>query len=152
MPDKVFLDTNIFVYSFDSRAARKQRHAQDLIESALDTRQAVISTQVIQEFLNVASTKFIPVLNRADCQRYLDAVLAPLCEVYPSLSLYQQALDLREETGYGFYDSLIIAAALHSSCDILYSEDLQHGRAIHTLRIMNPFLQAPRPLTLPENG
>lgn len=140
MPDKVFLDTNIFVYSFDSRASRKQHQAQDLIATALDTHQGVISTQVIQEFLNVASTKFTHSLNRADCQRYLDAVLAPLCEVYPSLPLYQQALDLREESGYGFYDCLIVAAALHSSCDILYSEDLQHGRSIHSLRIMNPFL------------
>ncbi len=142
MPDKVFLDTNVFIYSFDSRDSRKQRLAQDLIAEALETHQGAISSQVIQEFLNVASTKFTPALNRSDCQRYLDAVLAPLCEVYPSLPLYQQALDLREESGYGFYDCLIVAAALHCSCNILYSEDLQHGRFIHSLQIINPFLQS----------
>lgn len=130
MRGKFFLDTNIFVYSFDRRAGSKQGGAQGLIESALSTRLGVISTQVIQEFLNVATTKFAKPLTVHDSARYLDMVLAPLCEVYASLALYRTALHIQEETAYSFYDSLIIAAAIHADCRMLYSENFYlHRRA-----------------------
>ena len=39
-----------------------------------------------------------------------------------------------------WYDSLAVSSALHSDCKILYSEDLQHGQTVCSLRIENPFL------------
>jgi predicted nucleic acid-binding protein len=51
------------------------------------------------------------------------------------------ALDIRERYGFSWYDSLIVAAALESNCDLLYSEDMQHGQIIEgRLSIVNPFL------------
>jgi predicted nucleic acid-binding protein len=41
----------------------------------------------------------------------------------------------------GWYDSLIVAAAIEGQCAVLYSEDLQHDLRIGSLRIANPFLQ-----------
>ena len=123
MNGKFFLDTNILVYSFDRSARRKQAKAQELIESALRTHQGIVSTQVVQEFLNVATTKFTTPISVPDARRYVDSVLAPLCEVYPSMALYRQALDLQSETRYSFYDSLILAAAIHGNCDAIYSEN-----------------------------
>jgi predicted nucleic acid-binding protein len=39
------------------------------------------------------------------------------------------------------WDSLIIAAALLANCDILYSEDMQHGQTIDgALTVVNPFI------------
>ena len=39
------------------------------------------------------------------------------------------------------FDGIIIAAALESNCDILYSEDMQDGQVIeNTLTIVNPFI------------
>ncbi len=139
MNGKYFLDTNILVYSFDHRARQKQTKSQELIEAALQEHLGIISTQVLQEFLNVATTKFSRPLSALDTYRYLDSVLAPLCEVYPSLAHYRQALNIQTETHYSFYDSLIIAAAIHANCDILYSEDFQHDQKIRGLRIVNPF-------------
>jgi predicted nucleic acid-binding protein len=40
---------------------------------------------------------------------------------------------------FGFYDSLIVASALAAGCDMLLTEDLQHGQVIETLTISNPF-------------
>jgi predicted nucleic acid-binding protein len=41
----------------------------------------------------------------------------------------------------GWYDSLIVAAALEAGCSALLSEDLQHGRIIDgRLTVRNPFL------------
>ena len=47
---------------------------------------------------------------------------------------------LREETGFAFYDALVIAAAVESECSTLLSEDLQHRQKVRTLTILNPFV------------
>ena len=94
MNGKFFPDTNILMYSFDHRARRKRAKSQELIEAALQRHQGIISTQVLQEFLNVATTKFSRPLSAQGAYRYLDSVLAPLCEVYPSLALYRQGLNI----------------------------------------------------------
>jgi predicted nucleic acid-binding protein len=67
-------------------------------------------------------------------------VLEPLCEVFSSMKLYRDTLELIGDFRYSFYDSLIIASALHANCKILYTEDLQHGQKIKSLKILNPFL------------
>ncbi len=79
-------------------------------------------------------------MTAAEAANYLKAVLAPLCIVFPTIRLLEEALDLRQELGYSFYDSLIIAAALEADCELLYSEDLHRGQKIRQLRIENPFV------------
>jgi predicted nucleic acid-binding protein len=140
MSAKFFLDTNILVYTFDSGAPKKKRRAQELVEQALRNLEGVVSTQVVQEFLNVATSKFAVPLKLSDAQQYLQDVLSPLCSVFPSIDLYRQALVLQQDTQYSFYDSLIIGGGLQAGCDVLYSEDLQHGQQIRGLQIINPFL------------
>ena len=140
MSNKYFLDTNIFVHSFNSREKGKQLRSLELISVAIDKQTGCISYQVIQEFLNVATRKFIKPLSISDCQRYLNSVLEPLCEVFASVGLYNQSLEISERWRYSFYDSLIIAAAINSRCSILYSEDLQHGQIIQGLTISNPYV------------
>jgi len=140
MSAKFFLDTNILVYTFDSGAPKKKRRAQELVEQALRNLEGFVSTQVVQEFLNVATSKFAVPLKVSDAQQYLQDVLNPLCSVFPSIDLYRQALTLQQETRYSFYDSLIIGGALQAGCGKLYSEDLQHGQQIRGLQIINPFL------------
>lgn len=142
MSAKFFLDTNIIVYTFDVRASQKKRRAQELVEHALRTQEGLVSTQVVQEFLNVATSKFSVPLKSSDAQQFLQEVLAPLCSVFPSIDLYRQALVLQQDTQYSFYDSLIIGAAIQAGCDTLYSEDLQHSQHIRGLRILNPFLSS----------
>ena len=138
MSAKYFIDTNIFVSSFDHRQPEKQQRARALILGALETGSGIISTQVIQEFLNVATLKFATPLTIEDSKTYLRQVLNPLCQVYPTLLLYETCLDIQAETKYSFYDSLILAAAIQGGCDTLYSEDLQDGQQVRKLRIVNP--------------
>ena len=50
-------------------------------------------------------------------------------------------MKIAEKYRYSYYDSVIIAAALESSCTLLYSEDMQHQQIIEgKLQIINPFL------------
>lgn len=134
------MDTNIFIYCFDGAEAKKRKIALDLVYAAVSENLGLISWQVVQEFLNVALKKFSKKLSVEDAQLYLDRNLAILCCVFPSLELYRLALSLHQSTGYSFYDSLIVAAALEAGCDVLYSEDFQHKQIIRGLKIINPFI------------
>ncbi len=64
-----------------------------------------------------------------------------MCEIYPNKELFIKGITLQKRWKYSFYDSLIIAAALKANCNILYSEDLQHGQVIDDLKIINPFIE-----------
>lgn len=136
---RFFLDTNVLVYSFDPDSSAKQALAGRLILEGLRAQRAVISTQVVQEFLNVATRRFAHPLTLSESREYLQTVLRPLCRHTPSIAFYDRALLLREETGYSLYDALIVTAAVESNCQTLLSEDLQHDRTIRGVRIANPF-------------
>jgi predicted nucleic acid-binding protein len=139
MNDKYFMDTNILIYSFDSTHPAKRKIAGNLVSGALEKGTGIISYQVIQEFLNVATRKFAVPLSFKDAQRYLNVVLEPLCEVFSSTELFHQALEISEQWQFPFYDALVVAAALQAECRVLYSEDMQDNQTIKGLTIRNPF-------------
>ena len=140
MNGRYFLDTNVLVYTFDASEPEKQARAKALVSGALRDTRGVISYQVVQEFMNVATRKFASPLTAQDCREYIDTVLAPLCDVFPSMEMYTEALEIHERWQLSYYDSLIITAALAAGCERLYSEDLQHDQKIRDLTIENPFL------------
>ncbi|HYX53081.1 MAG TPA: PIN domain-containing protein [Candidatus Limnocylindrales bacterium] len=139
MKDKFFLDTNIFVYSFDTREPAKAKVAGQLIEDGIATRKGTVSYQVVQEFFNVALSKFRKPMTVAECEQYLRVIFRPLLVVHPSETLLSDALYLRERAGLSWYDSLIVGAAQQSDCKVLFTEDMQHGQVFDELRIVNPF-------------
>lgn len=122
-----FLDTNILAYAFDNTAPKKREIARSLIQIDLPWK---ISWQVIQEFSSVGLHKFETPLDHSFLGDFLEHVLWPHCEIFPSPGLYSRAIKLHGETQYRFYDCLIIAGALESGVNVLYSEDMQHGRAL----------------------
>jgi predicted nucleic acid-binding protein len=139
MSGKFFLDTNLFVYTFDAKEPAKRKTASQLIRRAVDTGEGIISYQVVQEFFNVALRRFAQPMSAAEAEQYLITVLRPLLAVHSSPAIYFEALRIAEKQRMSWYDSLIVAAALEGQCEKLYSEDFQHGRKIESLRIENPF-------------
>jgi predicted nucleic acid-binding protein len=134
-----FIDTNIFIYQIEALDEKKSAKANSIIRRGVEIGCACISFQVIQECLNTVLRKAELPLNAAQTRDYLDNVLAPLYQVPATLELYRRALDIQSRYRYGFYDSLIIAAALDAGCSVLYSEDLQNGQQIEGLTIRDPF-------------
>jgi len=131
LSDRAFLDTNILIYAVtdDRRAARARK--------ALEKAQ-VISVQVLNEFANIARRKLgrTPGEIREATERFRAAL-----DVLPiTVELHDAALVICERYGFGFFDALIVAAALDADCTTLYSEDLQHHQVIEKrLRVENPF-------------
>jgi|SRR5208282_6274955 len=140
MSDRFFIDTNIFIYSFDQSAPAKSRKAVQLIRDALTTQKGIVSFHVVQEFFNVALRRFSQPMQAADAAQYLNAVFRPLLAVHSSPALYAEALFLHAQSGISWFDSLIVSAAIQARCEILFSEDLQHGQRFGSLQVRNPFL------------
>ena len=140
MNDRTFFDTNIFVYSFDRSDAAKSRKSAELIRAGLTSRKGVVSYQVVQEFFNVALRRFSHPMTIPEAEQYLNTVFLPLLGVHSSPALYSEALNIQGKNRLSWYDSLIVAAAIHAECDHLFTEDLQHGRRFGDLQIVNPFL------------
>jgi len=140
MNGRFFLDTNVFVYSFDRSLPAKCRRATQLIRQAIASRKGIVSYQVVQEFFNVALRRFAQPMNVAEAEQYLATVFRPLLAVHSSQALYGGALRLCGRYRLAWYDSLVLAAAIEGQCGILYSEDLQHGQRFEGLQVENPFL------------
>src|SRR5216683_4726803 len=137
---KSFLDTNIIVYAFGQSFPEKAKIARRLVTDGAADKQAIISYQVVQEFINVALRGFRLAIVRSDLESFVLTALFPMMAISSSPALVIEALRLQGETQLSWYDSLIVAAALQGSCKILYSEDLQHGRRFGELAVENPFL------------
>jgi Predicted nucleic-acid-binding protein, contains PIN domain len=141
MSARFFIDTNVFVYTFDASAPAKAKKAALLIRRAADTGEGVVSYQVVQEFFNVALRRFAQPMSVAEAEQYLVTVFRPLFAVHSSPAIYAEALRISAKHRLAWYDSLIVACALEGKCEVLYSEDFQHGREIEGLRIENPFAE-----------
>jgi len=134
MSDRFFLDSNICIYAFDMDNKKKEK-ALDLIIC----NQSFISTQVLMEMANVALKKLK--FTQEEIQLSVDYLTA-FCSLHLiDLSTIKLAFEVRQKYLYSLYDALIVAAALESNCNILYTEDMQHGHFINKrLNIVNPFL------------
>ena len=140
MSDKFFLDTNVFVSSFDLSSPKKAAQATKLIRKGIETRSGIVSYQVVQEFFNVALRRFAKPMSSADAEQYLATTFRPLLAVHSSPVLYAEALRILGRFRLAWYDSLIVASALEGQCDVLYSEDFQDGQHIGNVIISNPFV------------
>ena len=137
--DRVFIDTNVFVYLYSGDESAKRAAAM----AALGNGTACVTTQVLGELVHVLTKKFL--LPTTNAQAVVHEV-CDACEVHPvTPELVFAALRLREQYRYGFYDSLIIAGARMTGSSILYSEDMRHGQVIDgALTIRSPFVPAAR--------
>ena len=131
------LDTNVLIYADAADEPAKQRQAVSLISELRRTGDAVLSTQVLQEYVNVALRKLrLPpalIRERLAFYRRFDLVVT-------SPDLIAAALDLHVLRSISFYDALVVQAAVAGGCQRVLSEDLQHGATLGGVRIVNPFL------------
>ena len=134
MPDKVFIDTNVLIYGYSEDEPDKRQRVIDCVRSG----EAWISTQVLNETINVLKRKFS--LSYSQIRDAVQEVSKGFPIILVSVNTIEMALNLAERYQYSYFDSLILASALEAGCQILYSEDLQDGQRIENqLMIVNPF-------------
>jgi predicted nucleic acid-binding protein len=136
MTVRCFVDSNILLYADDRSAGPKRERARELIEEVMNAGTGVLSLQVLQEYFAVATKKLgVPAAGarqRIELLSLLDVVILGVEDVLA-------AIDLHRLHQFSIWDALVIRAALNAGCRVLYSEDLQDGRRIDGLEIVNPF-------------
>jgi predicted nucleic acid-binding protein len=134
MPDKIFIDSNVFLYALSTQDTCKQKAASALILED----DVVISAQVINEVCNnlLKKLKF----SEVEIIQFIGSCFKRYSVVELTQPLLSAASELRGKHNFSFYDSLIVAAAQSSQASVLYSEDMQHGLIVdEKLVIINPF-------------
>lgn len=137
MSDRVFLDTNIFVYAQDAGSPDKQRRSRDIVARLADAGDGVISTQVMQEFFVAATRKLgvEPIAAKGVLKTF-----SVFDVVQVSAGLIHEAIDCSILNQLSFWDSLILAAAASAGCSTVFSEDLAAGQTILGVRVRNPLV------------
>ncbi len=136
MATRSFVDTNVLIYAEVSDAPVKQRVALDLLKRLYDEALGVLSTQVLQEYCNVALKKLhLPARHvRAQLDLYGQF---EVIQVTPAI--IHAALDLHQTRSIAFYDAIIVATVQTAGCDVVFSEDMHTGESLAGVRIVNPF-------------
>ena len=135
---KAFFDTNVLVYLFDADAPDKQKKARSLFKTHTEAGDILLSTQVLQEFYVTVTRKLARPLSAEQATDTL-AALAELPCVSIDNQLVLAAVRRSQASKLSFWDGLIVESALHGGAAVLYSEDMQHGQKLGSLRIENPF-------------
>ncbi len=138
MSDSAFIDTNVLVYLFDEGAPKKRDRARKRLASERAARDLIVSTQVLQE-LYVALTRGAKPIAMPDVAERAVREVAALTTVQIDAALVLEAVVASRQHALSFWDALIVRAAAQAGCDILLTEDMQHGQTIDGVRIENPF-------------
>jgi predicted nucleic acid-binding protein len=136
MRDRIFIDSNIFLYAFNDDDIKKQEAATDIIMNS--DYEIVISLQVINEVSNNMLRKLG--FKNYEIREFIEDSYKRYNVQNITKNIFLNACDIRDNYNISYYDSLILSSATHSNCAILYSEDMQHNQEIEDLRIVNPFV------------
>jgi len=138
MKDKIFIDTNIWLYALMEQDSQKSSIAKEIIDENIE--KICLSTQVLNEIC-------INLLKKANySEKEIKSLIKNLDDVYEIHPIKVEdcikASEIRDKFYISYWDSLIIASALNNGCSILYSEDMQHNQDIENkLKIINPFFK-----------
>lgn len=136
MNGNILIDTNLWIYLYAKTPQAKYLKVRQIVDENFSF--IVVSVQVLGELYHVLTRKNFCI--REEAKR----IILETTDVFPILEIdalnVANALDINEKYGFSYWDSLLIATALHNDCRILYSEDMQHNQLIEDkVRIINPF-------------
>jgi predicted nucleic acid-binding protein len=135
--DKIFIDTNILVYTVDNFDKNKQKIARKALKEAIQNDAAVISTQVLQEFYIACTAKLH--IKPLSAKKYLHNYIENLEVIQNGPAIIEQGIDISIVSQISFWDALLVAAAESANCAELMTEDLNDGQIINGVKIRNPF-------------
>jgi predicted nucleic acid-binding protein len=145
---RVFLDTNVLIYAEDASDADKQRAALRWIDALWSHNAGRVSTQVLGEFYVNVTRKCKPPLPqgeaRAAVRRYNGWEPWRIDQ-----ATVETAWAIEARHGLNYWDCLVLAAAQHSGCAVVLSEDMQHQVRYGAVQVPNPFLIEPETLMEP---
>jgi predicted nucleic acid-binding protein len=129
--EKIFFDTNMIVYLHSDTDI----HKRDKVRKAFIENERYISSQVLNEFSNVAFKKLH--LKASEIDVIVEKLANASFVANIDKTTIHKAIALKDKYAYSYYDSLMIASALECGCSFLYSEDMSDNQIIEGLTIKN---------------
>ena len=135
MNDRIFLDTNMIIYMYSEDEIKKR----DAVCNFVNYNACFASTQIFSEASNVWFKKYS--LTKSQIIKYLNEIEL-ICDdiLLVQRKTIDKALDLKDQYGYSYYDSLVLSSALEANCNVILTEDMSNTQIIDgKLKIVNPF-------------
>jgi predicted nucleic acid-binding protein len=136
-----FVDTNLLIYSLEPQEAERRQVAGDLLTRLANSDTLVLSPQSLNECYR-ALTERRGLLPREAARAYV-VYLNRFCTAPYDFDVTQLAWQIQDRHGFSWWDCVLLASACRADCGVFFSEDLQHGRRVERLTIMNPFRIGP---------
>ena len=131
------LDTNILVYAVDRDAGDRHDRSREIVGQAAQ-RDCVLTVQALAEFFHATTRKNVlePLRAGAFVRDWLDVFDVASADS-PTLV---DAMEAVAEHRLSFWDSMLWATARRTGCSAILSEDMQDGRLLGGVEIINPFV------------
>jgi predicted nucleic acid-binding protein len=140
---RIALDTNVIVYAIGIDGSQRQAQALDIIDS-IPARDIVLPAQVLAELFRVLAGKVR--LSREE-SALVTLHWGSRYEVEgTNVNATMQSLRLAASHHITIWDALVLATAAEANCQLLLSEDMQHGFTWSGVTVVNPFTDLMHPL------
>ena len=123
-----------------NRTRSKRRRGGSNRAEAIVSNGGTVSVQVLNELANVTRRQMR--FSWRDTRTFISTIRGLLLVTPITVEIHENGLALAERYSLSIYDAMIVAAALHADCEVLWSEDMQNGMQIEKrLRVVNPFVR-----------
>lgn len=140
MNGRIFIDSNVFLYAIEEDATLKGERCGEWLRHLLRSALGLTSLQVMNEITNV-------LLKRGKIPPEQAFSIVDGFQLFGTVAINLETVAaarlIHFETGYSWWDSLLLAAAIEQGCAYFLSEDLQDSRRIRGLTIISPFRHSP---------
>jgi predicted nucleic acid-binding protein len=136
------VDTNVLVYRFDPRFARKQAVAEELLRRGLIDDTIRVPHQAVVEFLAAVTRpteQGPPLLTPEEARREAEELLSQFVVLFPTEGLVRTAIRGWATYQLPWFDAHLWAYAQEYGLRELLSEDFQHDRLYGSVRAVDPF-------------
>jgi predicted nucleic acid-binding protein len=147
MTARVFVDTNVLVYSRDASEPEKQKLAIDWMAHLWRTQAGSLSFQVLQEFYATVTQKLQPGLDPQNAREDVRSLFT-WSPMDIDSRIIEGAWLIQDRYKFSWWDALIVSAAQVADCRYLLTEDFQENQELGNVRVINPFHHTPESLNL----
>ncbi|OGY44624.1 MAG: hypothetical protein A2729_03520 [Candidatus Buchananbacteria bacterium RIFCSPHIGHO2_01_FULL_39_14] len=142
MGDRIFLDTNILVYSYEQSADPRYAVARELILRCFRGEVSfVISNQVLAEFFQVITCKSKFPLSKTEARQLISFLIE--CNSWTKVDYTHttllEATSISHQYNISIWDALIAATMVEHNIHIIYTENEADFRKVPLLKVVNPF-------------
>ena len=127
MTDRVFVDTNVLIYARTAADRIKQADARYWLQSISRAANGLVNRQVLNELTRWVLSRE-PSRALGDIKDEIDAL-----SIWGARPVSPVDVDfawlIRARFGFQWYDTLLLAAALHADCRFFLTEDMTDGLA-----------------------